>query len=266
MVASSTGSTGSTGKTTIKGLGLIAVATTATVLIAGLLLSSTQFREFLEAVEAYSDNHMLLTLALYMLCQALVVILLFPGLIFTLLAGYLFGPLLGSLVVISGTVIGASCAFMIARQLFSAFFQRVLQRNPTFAVIAESVAHDGWKTVMLTRTIPLFPFKLSNYCFGVIPVSLREFALGTLLGVIPLTVTNVSLGALAADIGGLLEGRESVGSAQFALIALGIVSGIVTFILVRKRAKEKFAALKQHDKEQQNSSGAVAPSCEGSRG
>ncbi|HHX82326.1 MAG TPA: TVP38/TMEM64 family protein, partial [Pseudomonadaceae bacterium] len=146
------------------------------------------------------------------------------------------------------------------------FFQRMLQRNPTFAVIAESVAHDGWKTVMLTRTIPLFPFKLSNYCFGVIPVSLREFAAGTLLGVIPLTVTNVSIGALAADIGGLLEGRQSLGSAQFALIALGIVSGIVTFLLVRKRAKEKFAALEQKQSEQQENSGAMAPPCEGSHG
>lgn len=251
----------SSSKKTANGLGLIILVSILTVMIAGFLMANETFREFLESVEAYADDNMLTVAGLYVLVQAAVVILLFPGLIFTLMAGYLFGPVIGTLVMVSGTVIGASTAFMIARFAFSDYFQGVLDRNPTFSVIAESVAHDGWKTVMLTRTIPLFPFKLSNYCFGVIPISLSQFAAGTMVGVIPLTVTNVSVGALAADLGSLLEGESTLGVAQYGVIALGIVSGIVTFLLIRKRAKEKFARL-----DAKKTDDTLPDSCEGSRG
>jgi uncharacterized membrane protein YdjX (TVP38/TMEM64 family) len=232
-------------KTTANGLGLIILATVATVLIAGFLMGNAQFRELLDGVEAYSDVNRIKAMAVFVCILALVVMLLFPGLIFTLLAGYLFGPVFGTLVVLTGTVIGACIAFTLARKFFSGYFRKVLQNNPTFSVIAESIAHDGWKTVMLTRTIPLFPFKLSNYCFGVIPVSLLHFAAGTTLGIIPLTITNVSIGALAADIDGLLTGNTSLGAAQYSLIALGIITGLGTFLLVRKRARQKFAQIGQ---------------------
>ncbi|HWK54201.1 MAG TPA: TVP38/TMEM64 family protein [Hyphomicrobiales bacterium] len=225
------------------GIGLIALATIATVLIAGFLIGNEQFREFLRAAAQYSEMHQLATAVLYVLVQAAVVLLLFPGLIFTLLAGYLFGPVFGTVVMVAGTVLGASTAFVLSRVFFNDYFQRLLQRHPQFAVIADSVAYDGWKTVMLTRTIPLFPFKLSNYCFGVVPVSLGQFAFGTMLGVIPLTITNVSVGALAANVDSLLEGGRQFGTGHYVVIAFGIVCGISTFLLVRKRASDRFREL-----------------------
>lgn len=252
---------GSGRKVAAKGLGLVTLATGASLLLAGLLFGNAQFRDLLMRLEGYSNDNLLKAVALYVLLQATVVIVLFPGLVFTLLAGYLFGPLVGTFAVVSGTVIGASAAFLIARNLFAERFRRVLKGHRTMAVVAESVAHDGWKTVLLTRTIPLFPFKLSNYCFGVIPLSLGQFAAGTLLGVIPLTLTNVSVGALAADMDGLLDGTTRMGTAQYALIAMGIVAGIITFLLVRKRAREKFAQIGERE-----GSPVLSASCEGGRG
>jgi uncharacterized membrane protein YdjX (TVP38/TMEM64 family) len=226
-------------------IGLIILTSIATVLLAGFLIGNDSFRELLRTLAAFSEANPATAAAIYVLVQAVVVIALFPGLIFTLLAGYLFGPVLGTLVMICGSVLGSMVAFLIARLLFSRYFAALLKRHQQFEVIAYSVADDGWKTVMLTRTIPLFPFKLSNYCFGVVPVSLGQFAFGTMLGIIPLTLTNVSVGALAADLETLLEGNPSLGPGQYAAIALGIVGGIVTFFLVRKRAKARFQALEQ---------------------
>lgn len=227
------------------GIGLIALATAATLLLAGFMFGNEQFRQMLQSAATYSAEHTVLTAGLYVLVQAGVVILLLPGLIFTLLAGYLFGPVLGSIVMVAGSVLGGCTAFLLSRLVFSNYFRRFLQRHPRFDVIAHSVAHDGWKTVMLIRTIPLFPFKFSNYCFGVVPVSLTQFAFGTMLGVIPLTVTNVSVGALAADVDTLLQGSTSPGLAQYLTVALGIGCGIATFLLVRKRAAERFRQLEQ---------------------
>lgn len=230
---------------TANGAGLIALATAATLLIATFLAGNEQFRELLRVAAEYSEMHRFAAALLYVLVQTVVVLLLFPGLIFTLLAGYLFGPVQGTIVMVAGTVLGACGAFMISRFFFRDYFQRLLRRHPQFAVIADSVAYDGWKTVMLTRTIPLFPFKLSNYCFGVVPVSLGQFAFGTMLGVVPLTITNVSVGALAANVDTLVEGGRQFGAGQYAVIALGIVCGIVTFLLVRKRASDRFRELEQ---------------------
>jgi len=250
------------GKSAIaNGVGLIAIATVATVVIAGGLISNDRFREFLRQLADFSDNNLPMAAMVYVLVQALVVVVLFPGLIFTLLAGYLFGPVLGTAVMVTGTVIGASTAFLIARFVFKQKFSQLLDRYPQFAVIAHSVADDGWKTVMLTRTIPLFPFKLSNYCFGVVPVSLAHFALGTALGIIPLTVANVSVGALAADLDSLLGGNPSLGIGQYLAIGIGIVGGVATFMLVRKRAQARFKQL-----ESERASGAETPRFEGSHG
>jgi uncharacterized membrane protein YdjX (TVP38/TMEM64 family) len=227
------------------GIGLIALATATTVLLAGFLMGNESFRELLRTLAAFSDAHVATAAGAYVLIQAVVVITLFPGLIFTLLAGYLFGPVLGTAVMVAGTVLGGATAFLISRLVFFRYFSSLLEQHPQFSVIAHSVADDGWKTVMLTRTIPLFPFKLSNYCFGVVPISLAQFAFGTLLGVIPLTITNVSVGALAANVDTLLEGNTQLGAGQYVVIALGIVCGIVTFLLVRKRARARFQALEQ---------------------
>jgi uncharacterized membrane protein YdjX (TVP38/TMEM64 family) len=226
-------------------VGLILLTSVATVLLAGFLIGNESFRALLQTLAAFSTAHPAIAAGLYVLVQALVVIVLFPGLIFTLLAGYLFGPVLGTLVMIGGSVLGSSVAFLTARLVFSRYFSGLLRRHPQFEVIAYSVADDGWKTVMLTRTIPLFPFKLSNYCFGVVPISLGQFAFGTMLGIIPLTLTNVSVGALAADLGTLLEGNPALGLGQYLAIGVGIVGGIITFLLVRKRAKARFQSLKQ---------------------
>lgn len=243
------------------GIGLIALATIATVLLAGFLASNESFREFLRVLAAFSDENVAVAAVSYVFVQAIVVIILFPGLIFTLLAGYLFGPLLGTIVMIFGSVLGSSVAFLIARFVFKRYFAALLERYPQFAVIAHSVADDGWKTVMLTRTIPLFPFKLSNYCFGVVPVSLGHFAFGTMLGVIPLTVANVSVGALAADLDSLIAGKPSLGLGQYLSIGIGIVGGITTFFLVRKRAQARFREL-ERDRESVH----ATPQYEGSHG
>jgi uncharacterized membrane protein YdjX (TVP38/TMEM64 family) len=238
-----------------KSIGLIILTSIATVLLAGFLIGNESFRDLLQTMTSFSESHPVMAAAIYVLVQAVVVIALLPGLIFTLLAGYLFGPVLGTLVMIAGSVLGSTVAFLIGRLIFSRYFSALLQRNPQFEVIAYSVADDGWKTVMLTRTIPMFPFKLSNYCFGVVPVSLGQFAFGTALGIIPLTLTNVSVGALAADLETLLEGNPQLGLGQYAAIALGIVGGIVTFLLVRKRAKARFQALEQSEPPRYEESG-----------
>ena len=123
---------------------------------------------------------------LFMLVMALIVVLLLPGVMFTTGAGFAFGVIEGSIVVVLGTTLGATGAFLLARYGLRGRAEAWVRRHARLKAISDRFASDGWKIVLLTRLVPFFPFKLSNYLFGVTRISLRGFVGGTLIGEIPL--------------------------------------------------------------------------------
>jgi len=138
---------------------------------------------------------------LFILVDALVVVLVLPGVLLTLGAGFMFGILAGGIYVILATTLGGSLAFLIARRfLATTKIARSCLCNPRFQSIANLSQRRGWGVVFLTRLIPFFPFKLSNYYFGLAGFSLRDFCVGTFFGIMPITFFNVYLGSLAADL------------------------------------------------------------------
>ena len=119
--------------------------------------------------------------ALFILVDMLVVVLVLPGVILTLGAGFMFGVLKGSLYVVIGTTLGATIAFMIARHLFGQSCSRFVLNHSKLKVINDEFARQGWKIVLLTRLVPFFPFKLSNYFFWAHADPSAAFHLGCLL-------------------------------------------------------------------------------------
>lgn len=140
--------------------------------------------------------------------HTLAVVLLLPGAIFPLMAGFLFGPIGGSIYSALGKTIGAVAAFCIARYLIgghrrSEWLQRARERHPTIAEAEQALVDGGWKTLAGIRLIPAIPFKISSYLFGWTRFPLREFAFGTLIGTIPYSITNAYLGSLAGSLSAL---------------------------------------------------------------
>lgn len=175
---------------------------------------------------------------LFIIIDMLVVILLLPGIMVTMGAGFLFGVGLGSLCVVVATTAGATIAFLIARYLLGARTARYFLSHPRLKVLNDEFAHEGWKVVLITRLIPFFPFKLSNYFFGVTDFTLRDFMLGTVIGVVPITLTNVYLGSLAADLSML--GVHHVGKSrlEWAVYGLGFVLTLVATSYISRHAKK----------------------------
>ncbi len=181
--------------------------------LAGIITVSTLFVALILGVLMYFDiqQHALLLLKwldtlgvwalfLFTLIMALVVILLLPGVLFTFGAGFVFGVMEGSIGVVLGTALGATLAFLLARYLLGSRARRYVLSHTRLKLFSDGLTPDGWKIVMLTRLVPFFPFKLSNYFFGLTSFSLRGFIGGTLLGIIPFSVHNVYLGSIAADV------------------------------------------------------------------
>lgn len=175
---------------------------------------------------------------LFILMDMLVVIFVLPGVILTMAAGFLFGVMKGSLYVVIATTTGASIAFFISRHLLGERAVGYLRAHPRLNRIEQDLTHQGWKLVSLTRLIPFFPFKLSNYFFGVTRLSFFEFYMGNLVGIVPFTMTNVYLGSIAADLATLGAGRAARSWQDWLVYSVGFVMTVAALVYLVRLAQK----------------------------
>jgi uncharacterized membrane protein YdjX (TVP38/TMEM64 family) len=170
---------------------------------------------------------------IYILLYSLAPALFMPGLPLTILGGMLFGPVWGVVYTIVGATSGACVAFLIARYLGRDWVSRKMT-GARWRKLDVDVARHGWKIVALTRLIPLFPFNLLNYAFGVTRVRFFDYALTSFICMLPATIAYVSL---SSSVGQLLKGELSV---EFA-----IGSGLIVLLSLLPLAWRRYAQRKK---------------------
>lgn len=178
---------------------------------------------------------------LFILADMLVVILILPGVMLTMGAGFLFGVAQGSAYVVIATSTGAAIAFFIARRLLGERWVGYLRGHPKLSRVEHGFTREGWKLVLLTRLIPFFPFKLSNYFFGVTGVSFRHFYFANLIGIVPFTVTNVYLGSIAADLATLGAVPASRSGLEWLVYGAGFMVAVAALIYFARLARKALA-------------------------
>ena len=183
---------------------------------------------------------------IFMLLMALVVVLLLPGVMLTTGAGFAFGVIQGSIAVVLGATLGATAAFLLARYGVGKRAEAWVQRHERLMAVSNRFASDGWKIVLLTRLVPFFPFKLSNYVFGMSRISLRGFVGGTLIGEIPLSVHNVYLGSLAADLATLGQRPIERTPSEWAFYGVGLILIMLSVIYLALWARQALTIYDAH--------------------
>ena len=121
---------------------------------------------------------------------------------------------------------------------FSQIVWRYLQAHPRATRFDQALADDGWKFVLSTRLIPFFPFKLSNYAFGITRFSFRDFVIGTFFGIWPITMFNVYVGSITADLATLGTPGGSKSPVEWLFFGMGFAISIVVVIYTMHRARE----------------------------
>ncbi|MGB4068961.1 MAG: TVP38/TMEM64 family protein [Nitrospira sp.] len=137
-----------------------------------------------------------------------------PSLPLDLAAGAVFGPFYGALYAIIGAEIGAIGCFLLARALGRDALSKLLKVETVFCQMCTD--HQLMGLMFFARLIPVFSFDVVSYGAGLTNISLKAFALATLVGMAPPTFAFTYLGS-------------SVISAQWPLIAAGVV--MVAFFL-----------------------------------
>jgi uncharacterized membrane protein YdjX (TVP38/TMEM64 family) len=173
---------------------------------------------------------------LFALLYVAAAVLLLPGLILTLGAGFVFGLPRGVAIVSISATLAATVAFTVGRYLARDWVERTLGSNPRIRAIDDAVAREGWKIVLLTRLSPVFPFSLLNYAFGLTKVRLGHYVLASWVGMLPATVLYVYLGSIAGALAGAAAASPRT-PAQWALYAVGLAATVAVTLYVTRLAR-----------------------------
>ena len=136
--------------------------------------------------------------AVYVVAEVLAL----PAVPLTASAGYLFGAVEGTAIVLFSATIAAGVSFLIGRSLLRSWVERVAGESAQFQAIDRAVASEGFKIILLLRLSPIFPFALSNYFYGLTAVEFGPYLAATLLGFAPGTFLYVYSGEVASVAAG----------------------------------------------------------------
>ncbi|HLK11922.1 MAG TPA: FAD-containing oxidoreductase [Candidatus Binatia bacterium] len=168
-------------------------------------------------------------------------VLVLPGAILTLGAGFVYGVAVGTPVVWVAANAGAVLAFLLGRTVARGWITRRLAGNPRFAALDRAVGGAGFRIVLLTRLSPVLPFNLLNYAFGLTRVRLGDYVAGSMIGMLPGTLLYVYLGSLATSAGDLAAGRTG-GPLEEAVYFGGLVATVAAALTVARVARRALAA------------------------
>ena len=172
-----------------------------------------------------------------------------PGLILTIAAGFLFGWFWGVVAVSVASTSGALAAFFIGRYLARDAIRRKLEDRPRFHAIDRAIEQEGLKVVLLTRLVPLFPFNLLNYAYGLTGVSWQKYLLASWLGMLPGTIAYVYVGAAAGSLARAFTAESPPEAATYGLWGVGIVAVIGVVWILTRRARQELESILDEQEE-----------------
>ena len=130
--------------------------------------------------------------SLYILLFIIATLFLLPGSILVIAGGIVFGPLLGTLLSLIAATLASSCSFLLERWLGRDLLLKYVGHSHTFQAIEKGIARNGIDFLILTRLIPLFPYNIQNYAYGLTTIAFWPYtlisALTTLPGIVIYTV------------------------------------------------------------------------------
>lgn len=113
-------------------------------------------------------------------------VLALPGVTFALFSGILFGPILGIILCSISSTMSASISFIISRFFLKDSVKPLVEKNKYLNKI---LFEDGNKNavilLMITRLVPLFPYNIQNFAYGITDISFTLYTIYTFIFMLP---------------------------------------------------------------------------------
>lgn len=172
---------------------------------AGLILGldqvygwSVSLPDFLRELAALGHSHFWQAALVYIAFTVIgCVLLALPGATFAILAGVLFDPLPATVFCLLATTLAASVAFLLARYFLRDTVRPWLLRHRLLrTLLLKYNGSNGVLVLMITRLVPLFPYNLQNFAFGLTDIDFWRYTAYTFAFMLP-GVAMFTFGAAA---------------------------------------------------------------------
>lgn len=185
----------------------------------GQYLSLQALKDNRDWLLAFTEAHYAAAVGLFIVAYAAVTGLSLPGAaIMTLAGGFLFGAVLGTIVVNLGATTGATLAFLVARYLFRDAVEQKFGR--WLGPFQAGFAKNAFSYLLTLRLIPLFPFFVVNLVSGLTRINVGTYVAATALGIIPGSFVYAYAGRQLGTINSLKEIASPHVLAAFVLLGL----------------------------------------------
>lgn len=229
--------------------GLVWLAIGVLSIVSIYLTVSGDVGRLLDGVKQLDDRWGVLGAIVLILVYAICMVILVPGTILNVGAGFLYGTFKGYLVTICGCMLGAVLCFALGRGAMQSWVRDKVAENGRVARLCKLMGashmteRETFTIVLVSRLPPVMPFALTNYAFSITDVSFPEFFFGTLLGVTPACILDAYIGSLFDTLSDIIgedsvtstagTSGEDVESAQTFELVVGVVLTIfATTVLV----------------------------------
>jgi len=160
----------------------------------------------------------------FILTYAVVSVTFLSNIPLILAGGALYGPVWGGMYMLSGSLLAAVLTFLAARHLGRAGLEQWLNQRVSTAAYGDWLDKAGFRSVVMLRLLPIFPFSVLNVAFGLTRVSWINYVLGTVIGMLPSTL-------LLAWMGDRLVGLNALTGTLLTLLT----AGVTVAYLIHKR-------------------------------
>jgi uncharacterized membrane protein YdjX (TVP38/TMEM64 family) len=197
------------------------------LVLAGVVIGHTiDLARYLETARSWTGTLGVLAPAAYVVVYVGATLLGVPGLPFTLLAPLLFGVWPGVAVMIVASTLSAAAGFLIARYLARDALLSRLEGSAGFTRLSGLLEAHDWFVIPVLRIVPLAPFAVVNYGFGLTGIGFWRYVAWSVLAMAPMNLVLV-LGAelfYAAATRGTVPWPLLAGAVAAALLLLGLVA------------------------------------------
>lgn len=171
------------------------------------------------------QDNLLGAIAIYMAVTIIgSVVLALPGVTFAILAGLIFGPVLGTVLCTVSATAGAVLAFLAGRFFLRDSIRPAAMKNKYLKKwLFDESGKNQLFVLMITRLVPLFPYNLQNFAYGVTDISFVTYTVGSFVFMIPGTAMYTIGTAGLADA----ENRMLYIGVALAIAVVVVFAGII---------------------------------------
>lgn len=197
------------------------------------ILSFDEIQRNRDAIKMYVENNLALSIVLFSLLYFVSVALSLPiATILTLLSGFLFGSIGGTVVVVLVATLGATIVFLLAKWLFHDWFYEKF--GDRISGMSKEFRDHAFTHLLVLRLIPIFPFFLVNIASAFTQITLRHYVIATLIGIIPGSFVYAHAGR---ELGNISNASDILSFE--VILAFVLLAALSVVPMVYKRVKHK---------------------------